>query len=227
MELIEKLDIRLDDKGYRRRWAKFKCSFCLQEVERILYDGVKCKSCGCVHYKLISEANKGFKPTEETKNKIRLANTGKKRSMKVRQEMSEKRKGKKQTKTTIEKRSQKRKGLIPSEETKQKMRDNHANVNGKNNPNWQDGKSFEEYGTEFNKKVKQFILERDNYICQYSDCIEIHDRLHIHHIDYDKKNNKPKNLITLGTSCHTKTNYNRQYWTEYYQNIISKKGLIK
>ena len=93
---------------------------------------------------------------------------------------------------------------------------------GKENPNWQGGKSFEIYPQEF-KQIKQTILERDSYMCQFPDCTEIHDRLHVHHIDYNKKNNNPENLITLGTSCHIKTNYNRKYWVEFYQTIMMNK----
>ena len=40
--------------------------------------------------------------------------------------------------------------------------------------------------------------------------------LHIHHIDYDKLNCKPENLITLCHSCHAKSNYNRDYWFAFY-----------
>ena len=46
------------------------------------------------------------------------------------------------------------------------------------------------------------------------------EKLCIHHIDYDKKNNNPENLITLCNSCHTKTNIkNRDYWKNYYSEI--------
>ena len=70
--------------------------------------------------------------------------------------------------------------------------------------------------------LKQFILERDNYTCQDPNCKGEHKKLHVHHIDYNKKNNNPKNLIALCSSCHAKTNgkNNRTYWTDYYQNII-------
>ena len=39
MQLIKKLDIRIDKNGYKRRWALFKCPDCLQEVERPLDAG--------------------------------------------------------------------------------------------------------------------------------------------------------------------------------------------
>jgi hypothetical protein len=42
-------------------------------------------------------------------------------------------------------------------------------------------------------------------------------KLPVHHIDYDKKNNVPLNLISLCKSCHSKTGYNRDNWIVYYQ----------
>ena len=42
-------------------------------------------------------------------------------------------------------------------------------------------------------------------------------KLKRNHIDYDKRNNDPKNLITLCHSCHSKTNYNRNYWINYFK----------
>jgi hypothetical protein len=42
--------------------------------------------------------------------------------------------------------------------------------------------------------------------------------LEIHHINYNKKDNKKCNLITLCISCNIKANYNRDYWKNYYKN---------
>lgn len=89
-------------------------------------------------------------------------------------------------------------------------------------PHWQGGKSFELYGIEFNKELKQYIKQRDMNICQTPNCINIED-LVIHHIDYDKKNNNSSNLITLCSSCHGKTNekIKRSFYTQYYQEILT------
>jgi len=86
-------------------------------------------------------------------------------------------------------------------------------------------KSFEIYPPEFNKGFKQQILERDNYTCQDPNCEHKSNTLDAHHIDYDKKNNIPENVITLCRSCHMKTNgkNKRQYFTEFYQNIMMGK----
>jgi len=95
---------------------------------------------------------------------------------------------------------------------------------GENSYNWLGGKSFEPYGIEFNKKLKEQIRKRDNYTCQ--ECgikqTELKTKLSIHHIDYDKKNNNPNNLIALCTSCHMKTNYKRKQWTKYFNNKLEK-----
>jgi 5-methylcytosine-specific restriction endonuclease McrA len=52
--------------------------------------------------------------------------------------------------------------------------------------------------------------------------------LEVHHIDYDKYNNKEYNLITLCKQCNVRANYNRNYWKEIYflknkdKNVITK-----
>jgi len=78
---------------------------------------------------------------------------------------------------------------------------------------WQGGKSFEPYTSDWRNTLKRSIRERDGYTCQI--CGE-NPSLCCHHIDYDKKNCNPTNLITLCRSCHTKTNTNRDYWTNYF-----------
>jgi len=90
---------------------------------------------------------------------------------------------------------------------------------GENHYNWQDGKSFEPYGVEFNNKLKEQVRERDKRTCQ--ECYyheQFHDsKLDIHHIDYNKKNNSPNNLISLCRSCHAQTNFSREDWTQYFE----------
>jgi hypothetical protein len=80
------------------------------------------------------------------------------------------------------------------------------------NPQWKGGKSFEPYTVDWTKTLKRSIRERDNYICQI--CNQYGQ--FVHHIDYDKKNCSPNNLITLCNSCHTKTNKNREEWIKYF-----------
>ena len=117
-------------------------------------------------------------------------------------------------------------GLQRSLETRKKISENHYNMLGENNPNWNGGISFEEYPQEFNKELKEYIRQRDNYICQgcwKTEEEEIKTRsqnLSIHHIDYNKKNCQENNLITVCHSCNARANYNRSKWTIFYQNLI-------
>lgn len=82
-----------------------------------------------------------------------------------------------------------------------------------NNPNWKGGKSFEPYPLSWTKELKTFIRKRDNFTC----CICNKNGYDVHHIDYNKENCSPDNLITLCRSCHAKTHHNREYWSEYFK----------
>jgi hypothetical protein len=123
-------------------------------------------------------------------------------------------------------------GKTHSIESKSKISKNHRNCKGDNNPMfdnghkikgekngaWQGGVSLEDYGEDFDDKLKESIRSRDNYtcvICKNAGCV-------VHHIDYDKKNNNKNNLITLCNSDHAKTNFNRDSWIEFFKPIIHK-----
>lgn len=104
-------------------------------------------------------------------------------------------------------------GKHHSEESKQKMRNAHKGKHsGKKSNFWKGGKSFESYSVDWTNTLKRAIRERDNYICQI--CSQYGN--HVHHIDYDKKNCNPDNLVTLCIRCHSKTSYNRNYWKNYF-----------
>lgn len=79
---------------------------------------------------------------------------------------------------------------------------------GELSPVWNGGISFEPYSAEFNKNLKRQIRERDNYTCQL--CKKFGN--FVHHIDYNKKNCSPDNLITLCNSDSSKVNSNRDQW---------------
>lgn len=73
-------------------------------------------------------------------------------------------------------------------------------------PNWQGGKSYEPYPLGWTKTFREQIRQRDNYRCRMCGVpeIECNKKLHVHHVDCDKKNLTLSNLITLCNRCHMK-----------------------
>lgn len=99
------------------------------------------------------------------------------------------------------------------------------NNSGENHYNWRGGTSFEPYCHIWtDKEFKRDIKERDALVCQNPDCWGTSDRIVIHHIDYNKKNCHPDNLITVCNSCNSRANVKRKWHTEFY-NKLNKKRL--
>ena len=93
------------------------------------------------------------------------------------------------------------------------------NMSGEKHFNWRNGVSFEPYPVIFNGRLKEKIKLRDNYFCQNPYCWNTAKRLSIHHIDYNKENCYPSNLITLCTSCNSRANKNRERWKNLYSSL--------
>lgn len=162
----------------------------------------------------LRELNLGKKLTEKTRDAIRKAMIGKNTWMK----------GRKLSKETIKKGVEKRRGKPCSEETKRKL----AMYIGPLASQWKGGISCEPYCDAWaDKEYKKSILERDGYRCQNPDCWKTAKRLALHHIDYNKKNCTPWNMITLCTSCNTRANKNRKYWQKFYKEIMKTIKEIK
>lgn len=87
-------------------------------------------------------------------------------------------------------------------------------ISGENSRHWRGGISFEPYGLEWTDKLREKVRKRDDYTCAISGEVWRigQDKFHVHHINYDKTDNRPENLITLCSSCHAKTNSNRDLW---------------
>jgi 5-methylcytosine-specific restriction endonuclease McrA len=144
--------------------------------------------------------------SDETKEKLRKANLGKKLSIETREKMSKNNgrywKGKKHT-----------------AETNEKNRQAHL---GEKSSLWKGGLSINLYGEDWIETLRRSIRERDDYICRMCNKTQIEEledlerKLAVHHIDYNKNNNDPKNLISLCNNCHRKTNNNREYWIGYF-----------
>lgn len=77
------------------------------------------------------------------------------------------------------------------------------------------------YGPEFTKELKNLIRQRDHCKCQGCGITAGGKKYPVHHIDYDKRNNNPINLITLCSPCHAKTTTGeRESWTGYFKSLM-------
>jgi hypothetical protein len=204
-------------------------SLCLCNCGEIVYEGRKFifghQNRGIYHPKY---GVRGTHLLESTKEKIKVSTSGEKNHFFNKHHSQEQK-----DKWSID-----RTGVIPKESTRklysERMKINNPMFNpeiarklgelisGENHPNWQGGKSFEEYPKEFNRYLKEYILIRDNNTCklcsksQEEQILKLKRTHTVHHIDYDKKNCHPLNLITLCSNCHCKTNYYRKYYEQYF-----------
>jgi len=104
-----------------------------------------------------------------------------------------------------------------------KAQTGHIRMCGSNNSNWKGGIGIEPYCDAWaDKEYKADIKERDNSICMNPDCWNTSETLCLHHIDYDKKNCSPLNLITLCASCNARANFSRENHTFYYQDLMTE-----
>ncbi|OGZ18929.1 MAG: hypothetical protein A2175_02240 [Candidatus Nealsonbacteria bacterium RBG_13_42_11] len=193
-----------------------------EEAKRKISEALKSRKHTEEHRRKNSESHKGKKLSEETKKKIGDFWRGKKKifSEKHRRKIRE-----------LRLRYNKNwKGKCHTEETKRKISKAHQGMkkpwvippNNKmeNNSNWQGGKSFELYGIDWTKTLKNLVRKRDNHVCCLCGKPQEDISHDVHHIDYDKKNCNLVNLVTLCRTRHLKTNKNKKYWIKYFQDKI-------
>lgn len=83
-------------------------------------------------------------------------------------------------------------------------------IRGKASTSYKNGNNALPYGFEFTKNFKRLIRARDGYKCQRCGTKYNKGRaLEIHHIDFNKTNNDPTNLITLCGECNIYYNFHR------------------
>jgi len=151
--------------------------------------------------------NKGRKHTKETKDKISKALKGREYTDEHRANLREAFKDRKPTKEHCRN---------ISKSAKERFKDPTKH------PLWRGGLSYLPYGTGWTSELRDSIRARDGYICQVCNEKQKRKTFHVHHIDYDKENNNESNLITLCKSCHMKTNGDREYWEEYFKDMIQE-----
>ena len=158
---------------------------------------------------------KGNHPKTEFKKgqKIRL---GKHHTKEAKERMREAHKGQPNAMKGKHYSEEIRKRMSESFKGRKKPLNAYSFLKGEKNPNWNNGSSFEPYSVDWTKTLKKSIRERDKYTCRI--CGK-EPATYCHHIDYDKQNSNPENLITLCPSCHSKTNKNREHWEKYFRSF--------
>jgi hypothetical protein len=96
---------------------------------------------------------------------------------------------------------------------------------GELNPNFNGWLSKKPYSLTWDEILKAGIRTRDNHFCMVCNKSEssFREKLHIHHIDYDKLNCELTNLVSLCRKCHLLTNYNRTEWTAFFRLLLNEK----
>jgi len=153
----------------------------------------------------IRQGHLGLKPTPETKEKNRLAHIGKKRSIEACKNMCQ---------------SQIERYKDPKEREKTSQAQLHIF-------SALDRLIKNKYCPLFTDKLREQVRIRDGYICHLCGRIQLYtdERLSVHHIHYDKQNCYP-DLISLCRSCNLKVNHNRNYWENYFMNILNNRQLL-
>ena len=85
------------------------------------------------------------------------------------------------------------------------------------------GNRTSKYSLGFNNALREMIRDRDGHVCVLCNRSEesCHRKLSVHHIDYDKANLDPDNLVSLCRSCHMSSNFDREFWTEWLGQLMS------
>lgn len=193
------------------------------------------------HKKKISNALKGIKRSKETREKISRIRTGQKQSVETIRNRVLKNTGKKRTFEQKQKIRDALKGVPKTIMHRLKMSQNHADISGKNNPNWRGGISSLNSTIRRSEKYKKWrseVFERDNYTCII--CKQIGRKLNCDHIKPFSIIVKESNIKTLQNAinckelwninngrtlcikCHTETNTYKtksKYYYDYIQNI--------
>ena len=118
-------------------------------------------------------------------------------------------------------------GRKHTEESKRKMRENHIDVFGSNNPNWNPNltstdREIDRKYPEYTKWRKE-IYERDNYTCQI--CGKIGGILNAHHIEGYAKNPSLRTTLSNGITLCEK--HHKDFHHQYGKGNNTKEQFIE
>jgi hypothetical protein len=97
-------------------------------------------------------------------------------------------------------------------------------MTGEGNYQWDGGHSDKLYCDIWrDKEYKNSIKERDRYKCLNPVCRKVSNILDVYHIDYNKLNCIPSNLITICRSCNVLANTDRNWHILWYRAILNNR----
>lgn len=202
-----------------------KCPFCLAKRGEIIHkDGCRCGRCRMIkgEFKGKNHPLYGKPKTEKLKKEHSEFMKRKWKDEEYRKNSSDSHKKFYQTEEGKRIHSESSKKIWDNQRTKQKLIDAHIDWNFYFSHGCQ--RTHYPYDDTFNKELKHKIAERDIYSCQL--CGELlPDKFAVHHIDYNKKNSKPENLIFLCACCHGKIHHNEKFWQPYFEQYQLKRNL--
>lgn len=176
----------------------------------------------------LSAARKGqpsYVRTDEWKAKMSVFQTGRKhewKSASTRPEVA----AKIRNWWTPERREAARvKGKAQAADTEWRLRIAEA-LSGDKNPRWLGGVANSKYAPGFDKTLKRNTRTRDKHRCQLCGTTEkeLGYRLTSHHIDYDKSNHDPLNLVSVCKRCNSLVNTNREVWEAHFSALLEGRG---
>lgn len=103
-------------------------------------------------------------------------------------------------------------------------------IRGKKHWSYIHGEGHKGYTQDF-KNLRPEILKRDNFKCQkcgqYGNYYNHKkNKIEVHHINYNKKHNSKRNLITLCHRCNIFVNKDRDYWYAYFTYLKEKSNVL-
>ena len=95
---------------------------------------------------------------------------------------------------------------------------------------WRDGMKPQPYSQDW-KEIRETIRKRDGHLCQHPDCyIPENGRKHdCHHVDRNRSNNHPANLLLLCKHHHgiTKPKHKDvEFWQLFYEEVQTMRGIL-
>ena len=210
-----------------------KCKPISEETKRKISEANKGRIVSKMTRKKLSESLKGHDVSEETKAKLSNATKkyyennagywlGKKLSKKHKQKLN----GRKLSEEMKQKMSEDKKEFFKNNpEARRKLSEiaKKQFEDPRNHPSWKGGISCEPYCQIWSdNEYKDDLKERDGNQCLNPDCWSNSNTICLHHIDYDKKNCHPWNLITVCISCNGRANKNRKKHEIFYKQIMNE-----